>query len=65
MLSDKNYLIYQVLDRARLVPCTREQAIERAEEGKKLIAKIDSLRQDYTGKFQPKKYIPIYPTGDK
>ena len=65
MQCDKNYLIYQVLDRARLVSCTREQAIERAEEGKKLIAKIDSLRQDYTGKFQSKKYIPIYPTGDK
>ena len=62
---DKNYLIYQVLDRARLVPCTRQQAIERAEEGKKLIAKIDSLRQDYTGKFQAKNYIEIYPTGDK
>lgn len=65
MDSDKNYLIYQVLDRTRLVPCTREQAIERANQGRKLIAKIDSLRVDYTGKFQAKNCIEIYPTGDK
>ena len=65
MQCDKNYLIYQILDRARLVPCTKEEAIERANQGKKLIAKIDSLRVDYSGKFQAKNYIEIYPTGDK
>lgn len=63
MQSNKNYLIYQVLDRARLVPCTREQAETRAEQNRALINIIDGLRSDTSG-FKCKNYIPIYTYGD-
>lgn len=62
-MDDKQYVIYQVLDRARLVPCTREQAEVRAEQNRALINLIDGLRSD-TSEFKCKNYIPIYTYGD-
>ena len=67
MLSDKKYYVWGLNRRGNIIKidASYEDALKRALYQKKLIAKIDSLRVDYSGKFQAKNNITIYPTGDK
>lgn len=67
MLSDKKYYVYAVNVKGNIIKidATYEEALKKANHHRDLIAKIDSLRVDYTGKFKAKNYTTIYPTGDK
>lgn len=67
MSFDKKYYVWGLNRRANVIKIdvSYEEALKRALYQKELIAKIDSLRVDYSGKFQAKNNITIYPTGDK